>query len=71
MNKYQEALEIIKNRNSKIKINHLIGSRSIANEELKECAIAINNSLETLQELVDKTVPKSVNVVRGIVDEVK
>lgn len=62
MNKYQEALEIIKNRNSKIKINHRIGSRNIANEELKECFIAINNSLKTLQELVDKATPKEVIV---------
>lgn len=58
MNKYQEALEILKNRNSKIKINHLIGSRSIANEELKDISAAIDYSLELLQELVDKETKK-------------
>lgn len=51
---YQEALEVLKNRNSALKINHKIGSRDIANQELQEINIAINLILPKLQEAIDK-----------------
>mgnify|MGYP000913808521 CR=1 FL=1 len=56
MKNYQEALEIIKNRNSKIKTNHKIGSRDIANEELKEINKVIDKVLPTLQQAIDKAI---------------
>lgn len=65
-----KELEIIKNRNEKIKINHMIGNRRIANEELKECSIAIENaileiekSLTELEELKSNQV--KVETIKG------
>lgn len=51
--KYQTTVEILKNRNSAIKINHKIGSRNIANEELQECAMAIDYVANTIQNLLN------------------
>ena len=49
-----KELEIIKNRNEKIKINHMIGNRRIANEELKECSIAIENAILEIEKSLTK-----------------
>lgn len=59
----KKALNIIKNRNINIKINHKIGSRDIANEELNEiantidyCIPIIEKDLEVLEIIRNKSV---------------
>lgn len=68
MNKrIKEALEIIKNRNYAIKLNHRIGSRDIANQELQEIGEGIDYALNIIkQEEKDNIflkVPRKVKLV--------
>lgn len=43
MSKGLEMLEILKQRNDTLKINHKIGSRDIANQEIKEITQCFDN----------------------------
>ena len=43
MSKGLEMLEILKQRNGNLKINHKIGSRDIANQEIKEITQCFDN----------------------------
>ena len=43
MSKGLEMLEILKQRNDTLKINHKIGSRDIANQEIKEITQCLDN----------------------------
>ena len=49
----KEALNIIKDRNINIKINHKIGSRDIANEELNEIANTIDYCIPIIEKDLD------------------
>ena len=61
MSKGLEMLEILKQRNGNLKINHKIGSRDIANQEIKEITQCFDNyvipviekDLELLEQLED------------------
>lgn len=48
------TLDIIENRNSKLKINHRIGNRDIANEEIKQISIALDNAIATIRKEVTR-----------------
>lgn len=64
-----KELEIIKNRNEKIKSNHMIGNRRIANEELKECSIAIENAILEIEESL--TPPTEEEVCKALSEYLK
>lgn len=59
----KEALDILENRNNKLHINHLIGSRRIADEEIKEIATLIDKLIkEGFTPLVERDTPKKVKI---------
>ena len=49
MSKSLEQVEIIKSRCITLKLNHKIGSRDIANQEVKDCVIAIEKCVNIIE----------------------
>ncbi len=57
----KEALKILENRNDKLHINHLIGSRRIADEEIKEIATVIDKLIkEVFRPLIERDTPAKI-----------
>lgn len=54
MNNQIDIIGVLENRNSKLKVNHRIGSRDIANQELKEISNCIDNLIPHIREAVEK-----------------
>lgn len=73
MKKSIDIIGILENRNSKLKVNHRIGSRDIANQELKEISACIDTLIPHIREAVEKAKKyddKEVEVIGNIYDRV-
>ena len=64
-----KELEILKNRNEKLKLNHFIGNRKIADEEIKDITIAIDDVIKELEKAL--TPPTKEEICKALSDFLK